>query len=169
VFVLLYAAFGADRILDQLLSRVRDTARGRAKLAAISVLAVVIAISRVPDATRFVGAAAGELDFRVPYEVARRLRSAPHSSRILTLGDNYVDRLVIATYTGIPLDRIEPVAVYLPPDATHVVDIQRPNAVSSVAVQEVRRRLADGEIRADPVRIPSAIIWTLPSPERPTD
>ena len=168
VFVLLYAAIGADLAVDEVLRRARRRVDGQAKLIATSVLAALIAMVFVRDAARFVGTAANGFDFRVPFEVARRLETVPSAlrgrARIAMLGENYVDRLVISAYTGIPFERIVPVAGDLPADATRVIDIQRPGAILSSAAQNVRRHLEDGLIPANAVRIESAVIWTLAAP-----
>jgi hypothetical protein len=173
VLVLLYSAIGMDLIIDQVLLRVRLPARGRAKLILTSVVAAFIAIAFVRDATRFVGSAANEFDFRVPFEVARRLQGVPKRlqgrARIVTLDDNYTDRLVISAYTGIPIDRIVPFDGDLPPDACQIVDIRRPGAILSSAAQNVSTRLEDGLVPATAVRIESAVIWTLETPERCDD
>jgi hypothetical protein len=174
VLVLLYAAFGLDVVIDQLFRRAHLGRRWWPQLLATSVVAAFIALLFVRDATRFVGAAANEFDFRVPFEVARRLNELPASARarpqIVTLGDNYTDRQVISAYTGIAFDRIAPFGLDLSPNATQVVDIQRPGAVSSGAEWVLKSQLEEGTIPARAVRIESAVIWTLarPGPRHPT-
>ncbi len=165
VFVLFYAAVGLQLGLDRALVRPLFGGQPKAGLAVTVVAVAAIAIFFVPGATHFVAESSSELEFRVPFEVARYLETTPvelrKQLRVTTLGDDYVGRMVLAAYSRIPFDRINPLVGDLPADATHVVDLQRPGATLSSAAQDVKNRLGDGRIPAQAVRLESAVVWTL--------
>jgi hypothetical protein len=156
VIVLLYGASGAVVLLERALR-----ARPRLLPAAIAATALASAILFTPRAVAFVRAASSEPDGRVVFAVAQRIRESAGGApggRIVMLSTSELQAAILATYAGIPRERIvTPAAGRLPPDARYVVEIQLDSALPVPDAAAVRRQLAP----AQPWRLDSALVWPI--------
>jgi hypothetical protein len=156
VLVLLYAASGIVVLLGRVF-------RGRVGLlsVAVGVAALVFAVLFTPRAVAFVQAAASEPEGRIVFAVAQRIRASsggPPAGRIAMLSTNELQAAILATYTGVPRERIvTPTGGRLPPDTRYVVDIELPSATPVADAAAVRAQLAP----AQGWHLDSAVVWPI--------
>lgn len=169
VFVLFYSAFGLVFILERIVGRINIRYRAAMLSVAIGILATGFALVFVPRAFAFVQAAANEPDARVVFEVAQRINTAAVRDRsrslVVMLSTNELHAAVLATYTGLPRDRIvTSLGDRLPPETRYVVDIQLSSATAWPGSAAWRKRLESGAILARKSCLDSAVLWTIQEP-----